>query len=423
VVVAVTVLPLNVVPALAALRVPDARWYFPLTYLVSMYLLGVCVTLFLCSILGILFRLIPLHRLRGFAASLQAGILLFLFLVPRLARFVGTNRIRLSPALRSAIPVNWFAALAVSGQGSPVMVWNGPALAAMLASAAFVALGLRVLSSGYLTNIHILLRGGSGKKRSSHEWLGPVVRRFTGRPSGRAAFAFMFSMAKSDWQFRRTALPMLIQFLVVLLFVLARGLGPTPFGAPLPTASYFLPHIAGLAGLSICAMLTSSNQHHAAWIFLTAPLDGIRSFARGIFWSVWLLMAALPAVIFPWCAWVWGVADGLLFSAYSFAIVTLYAAVEIFLVDGLPFANPPRKGSGFLAAPLVIGAMLGAAILVVLQWLFIFQLRFVTLGATVVVALTGYLVARVSLRNLETNVLHNLHVIASGRTAMFEEVE
>ena len=76
-----------------------------------------------------------------------------------------------------------------------------------------------------------------------------------------------------------------------------------------------------------------------------------------------------------------------------------------------------------MAAPLVIAAFIGAFIVVGLQWLFIFQSRFVTLGATLVFAGGAYLVARVSLRNLEVNVMHNLHIIASGRTTMFKELE
>ena len=97
-------------------------------------------------------------------------------------------------------------------------------------------------------------------------------------------------------------------------------------------------------------------------------------------------------------------------------------SIEMFLVDGLPFSNPPQRNSGFLAAPLVIGALIGALIIVVLQWLFIFQDRLVTLGASLVFAGLAYLIARVSLHTVEVNVLHNLHVIASGRTAMFKEV-
>jgi hypothetical protein len=47
----------------------------------------------------------------------------------------------------------------------------------------------------------------------------------------------------------------------------------------------------------------------------------------------------------------------------------------------------------------------------------------VALGASLIFAGLAYLIARVSLRNVEVNVLHNLHVIASGRMAMFKEVE
>jgi hypothetical protein len=78
-----------------------------------------------------------------------------------------------------------------------------------------------------------------------------------------------------------------------------------------------------------------------------------------------------------------------------------------------------------MAAPLVILGLVGALIMVGLQWVFIFQSRFVTAVASVVFAAGAWFVARISLRYLETNILHNLYVIASGRgrTTMFKEVE
>jgi hypothetical protein len=105
------------------------------------------------------------------------------------------------------------------------------------------------------------------------------------------------------------------------------------------------------------------------------------------------------------------------------AIGSFYLSVEMFLVDGLPFGNPPKPSRGSLAAPLIIAALIGTFILVLLQWLFIFQSRLVTLGAALVFSGAAYLIAQISLRNLEVNVLHNLHVIASGRTAMFKELD
>jgi hypothetical protein len=91
-------------------------------------------------------------------------------------------------------------------------------------------------------------------------------------------------MARTDWQFRRTVYPVLIQMLLLPLLGFVRtGLGHTPFIPGPPTAAQFLPHISGLIGLMFCFAITSSNQHQAAWIFLTIPTESIRSFVRGIF--------------------------------------------------------------------------------------------------------------------------------------------
>jgi len=97
--------------------------------------------------------------------------------------------------------------------------------------------------------------------------------------------------------------------------------------------------------------------------------------------------------------------------------------VELFLMEGLPFGNPPRKGKGSLAAPLVFAAFIFAGIIVAFQWLWIFHSRAITVAATVAFVAIAFLVSKISLRNLETNVLHNLHTIATGPNTMFEEVE
>jgi hypothetical protein len=420
-VVASMVLPLNAIPAVAGLNLKEARWFFPITYLTSVYLLGVFTALLLCAVIGLLFRLIPINRLRSVVASLQAGIFVMLFIVPRIARYVGSLQLNIPPEFASAIPVNWFVSLATIGQG-PTIRLGGPAMVAALLSGVLFVYGIQSLTEGYLTNVHTLLHGASKRRRFSRQFLGPLIRVFTRKPSGRAAFYFMYAMARTDWQFRVAVLPALVQFLLLPAFAVARSLGSTPFGAGRPTAAYLLPH-SGLAGVTICVMLIYSSQHRATWIFLTAPLEGIRSFVRGIYWAIWMPFGVLSALLLPLYIWRWGVGDALLFTGYSLALLTLYVAVELFLVDGLPFANPPTKGSGFLTAPLILASLLAAGIIVVLQWLFIFQNRLVTFGVSFVFIFAAYLVARMSLRNLETNVLHNLHVIASGRLALFQEIE
>jgi hypothetical protein len=295
--------------------------------------------------------------------------------------------------------------------------------AAMLLCTAFVVLGIRALSEGYMTKVHLLLRSGPKPRRWSKSPLGPVIRLVTGSPSGRAAFSFMYAMVRTDWHFRASAMPMLLQFAILPLIGIARGLGPSPFASVRPTLAHLLPHVAGFAGLSVCAMLTYSDQHKAAWIFLTAPLESIRSFVRGIFWALWVPLSFVALLLLPLYIYYWGLGDALLFFTYSLALGSFYVSIELFLVDGLPFSNPPKRSGGFLTAPLMFGALIAAGIIVVLQWLFIFQDRFVTVGASLALAGLAYVIAQISLRNVEVNVLHNLHVIASGRTAMFKEVD
>jgi hypothetical protein len=133
--------------------------------------------------------------------------------------------------------------------------------------------------------------------------------KHTRRPSGRAAFQFIYGMARTDWQFLRTVVPMLVQSLLIPLIGIVGGVGHSPFDPGPPTAVHLLPHISGLAGLSICTMLKYSDQYKAAWIFLTAPLDGIQSFVRGIFWALWIPFTIVPLLLVPLFVWSWGLPE------------------------------------------------------------------------------------------------------------------
>jgi hypothetical protein len=422
-VVAWIVLPLNVAPAVLGLHLKESGWFFPASYLFASYMLGMFAALLICAFIGVLLRILSPSRLRSIASWMQAGMFLIILFGPRAAGAL--FRYHLIPSLSAgwANPVNWFVAIATIGQDLQLKPLDATGGLVMAIFAVFLIFGIRSLSEGYMTKVHLLLRSGPRPRRFSRGWLGPIIRLLTGSPSGRAAFSFMYAMARTDWHFRSSALPMLIQFVILPLIGIARGLGPSPFSSVRPTGAHLLPHVGGLAGLSLCVMLTFSDQHKAAWIFLTAPLESIRAFVRGIFWSLLLPLTIVTFLLLPLSIHYWGVRDALLFLIYSLGLSAFYVSVEMFLVDGLPFSNPPQRSSGFLAAPLVLGALIGAVIIVVLQWLFIFQNRFVTLGASLIFGGLAYLIAGVSLRNVEVNVLHNLHVIASGRTAMFKEVE
>ena len=422
--VAIVVFPLNVIPALAALNLKGVRWFYPVLHLGSAYLLGVLIALIGCGILGLAFRLFPAARVRSAVVWLGVASFTLMTIGPQLARLLRGVNLHWNPAYSSAIPLNWFVTLALSGSFDQTLALHWPAIPSMLLCAVVIYYGISCLTHGSMSRVQTLLRSGPSTQHGRSGWMGNVIRVFTGKPSGRAAFAFTYSMARTDWQFRRTVYPMLIQFMILPIMLIARtGLRASPFQPGPPSMAHFLPHMMGMAGLLVCSMITYSNQHKGAWVFLMAPLDGTHAFVNGIFWALWLPLAALPVLITPALGWFWGVSDAILFAVYSIAVVSFYLSWQLLLIDGLPFANPPRAGRGTMAAPLVIAAFIGAFIVVGLQWLFIFQSRFVTLGAALVFAGSAYLVARVSLRNLEVNVAHNLHLIASGRTTMFKELE
>jgi hypothetical protein len=423
IVVGYVVFPINILPALAALNLKDASWLHPVTYLISVYLLGFFIALLGCGALGLLFRVLHPARVRNAVLSLQIGFFVLLGIGPRvLAAFRGVGE-NVNVANSTAFPLNWFVALASPTSVGIRAFVTWPAIFSMIGCGVFIAFGVQSLSEGYLSRVHHLLRSGPSRRRTYNGFIGTALRMLTGNPSGRAAFAFVYAMARTDWQFRRMVYPMLIQLTILPVLGMARaGLGHSPFQPGPPTASHFLPHLGGLMGLMFCFAITYSNQHRAAWIFLTFPMDSIRAFVRGLFWALWIPLSTVPVLLLPLFIWRWGIADAVLFTSYCLAVGSFYLSIEMFLIDGLPFSNPPEAMKGTMAAPLVILGIAGALILVGLQWLFIFQSKFVTAGAILVFAGTAYLLANTSLRYLEVNVLHSLHVIATGRTAMFKEV-
>jgi hypothetical protein len=417
-VVANVVFPISIVPALAGLNLRGASWLHPLTYLVAVYLLGVFIAVIGCGLLGFLFRVFPAAKVKN--AVLWVQIFLFGILGPGarvLAVFRGVN------TRSTALPLNWFVFFAAPSESGLRALISWPALFSAMGCAVFMLFGIRSISKGYLTRVHTLLRSSPSRRKVRGAWFGGVIQLITGRPTGRAAFAFVFGMVRTDWQFRRTVYPPLFQFTFLpLLGLLRTGFGISPFEPGRPTMAHVLPHLSGILGLLFCSAISVSNQHRAAWIFLTFPHHGIRSFVRGVFWSLWLPMSIVPLLFVPFLAWRWGVADAALFAAYCLAVGSMYLSIELLLIDGLPFANPPENLKASLTGPLILVAIVGALIVIGLQWIFIFQSRFVTAGAVLVFAGAAYVVSQTSLRYLQTNVMHNLHRIASGRTGMFKEV-
>jgi hypothetical protein len=424
------VVSLNVIPAFAGVMLDGNRWFYPIAHLTAAALAGLFLALFTCGLFGVLFQFVPIRRLRNAALWMQliAATLPFLLNpaiqgLTRLFRSHPQLGVDLDARYWSAVPLTWFVAVGLAGHASRPALFLPIALPAMTITAVFIAFGARSLSQDYMTRVVMLMRARRARRRgrSLGDRLGTVARRVSGRPAGRAAFAFIGKMAARDWQFRRFFLAGTIPVLAPIVLGLRRSAFASPFAGDLAPA-HFLPHLIGLVVISVCRILVHSDQYRAAWVFLTVPIESMMAFARGIYVAVWLPCIGLPhLVVVAIFSWYWGPADAVLFAGYSAAVASFYLAAGLLRIEGLPFASAPAARA---PAEMLTGLIfvLVAGSFVALQYFVIFRHAPVTLLATVLFAMLAYATGRVSLRAVQNAVIHNIEIIAAGPDRMFKGI-
>jgi hypothetical protein len=424
------VVSLNVIPAIAGMMLDGNRWFYPIAHLTAVSLAGVFLALFTCGLFGVLFRFVPIGKLRHAALWMQliAATLPFLLNpaiqgVARVLRSHPQLGFELDARYWSAVPLMWFVAVGLVGHAGRPELFLPIALPAMAISAVFIAFGARALSQDYMTRVVMLMRARRARRRGPAvgDRLGTLVRRLSGKPSGRAAFAFVGKMAARDWQFRRFFLAGTIPLLAPIVLSMRDGGLASPFADGLAPA-HFLPHLIGLVVMAVCRILVHSDQYRAAWIFLTVPIGSVRAFARGIYLAIWVPCIALPHLgVVAIFSWYWGPGDAALFAAYSTAVASFYLAASLLRVQGLPFASAPVPTAPFEVLAGVI-LLLVAGLIVALQVLVFFRHALVTLAATGLFATLAYVISRVSLRAVQNVVTHNIDIIAAGPDRMFKGI-
>jgi hypothetical protein len=424
------VVSLNVGPAIAGMMLDGNRWFYPLAHLTAASLAGVFLALFTCGLFGVLFRFVPIGKLRHAALWMQlmAATLPFLLnpAIQGLARVLRSHPqlgFELDARYWSAVPLMWFVAVGLAGHAGRPELFLPIALPAMMISAVFIAFGARSLSQDYMTRVVLLMRARRARRRGPGlgDRLGTLARRLSGKPSGRAAFAFVGKMAARDWQFRRFFLAGTIPLLAPIVLGVGRDAVASPFADGLVPA-HFLPHLIGLVVMVVCRILVHSDQYRAAWIFLAVPIGSVSAFARGIYLAIWVPCIALPhLVVMAMFSWYWGPGEAALFAAYSAAVASFYLAASLLRIEGLPFASAPVPTAPFdVLAGIIL--LLVAALFIALQVLVFFRHALVTLAATGLFATLAYATARVSLRAVQNAVTHNIDVIAAGPDRMFKGI-
>jgi hypothetical protein len=422
---------LNLIPAIAGLRLHGSRWFYPLTHLLAAYLAGLFIAFLICGLYGWMFRFISPANLKNAALWLQLITFLVMPAFQQLAILAGADKLRAAGTfLRSSwMPWRWFVAIGLTGHsGYPgFSAWK--AGAACLMTCLFIALGLRAFRTDYMTKVADLMQGSASRanRRSRASWLSPMIRKIAGAPSGYGAFSFMSIMLRRDWNFRRQMIPVVVPFLVAPLAAVISSIRKSPFVSGNYAIRDFslmhlFPHFLGMILAMACLLISYSAEPKGSAIFINLPIGRLRPFVRGIYSSLWMPVAILHLCLLGPCVWFWGIAHGVLYICFSVALVSVYASLAILLIDGLPFANA-FKPSMAKALPLIyLAAAIPILFFAVIQWL-VFYSALIVLVMAAAMALLAFVIAHFSLGRLEEKARINLTQLGFLPTELFKELE
>jgi len=228
-------------------------------------------------------------------------------------------------------------------------------------------------------------------------------------------------MAARDWQFRRQLLPLLPSASLPVV-LLARGVRNSPFSGEF-SPLHVLPHGVGVMAFFICTMLAFGSDYKGSWIFLCVPNTTFRGFVRGVHAFLWCWLIAVPhAVVYGFLVYKWGVVDATIFIAFSLSVASVYLALSLRMVEGLPFGQPVATSRGAEMLPLMIGSGLVIALVVALQHFLLFHSRTLVVGVTLATAIGAYFAARSGLQTFEVAVRYRLGQTSQESTMLYKEV-
>ena len=422
---------LNVIPALAgAVFLAEARWFYPLTHLLAMFLAGAFVAFFIFGLYGWLFRFFPPERLKNMVLWVQVLYVGAPALL-QMQRLSGPGRSGFLQLMSSPwLPLRWFTAVGLLGQGGAggYPLWQ--AAVAPAVTLGLIAWGMRSFREDYLVKASALLQGSAKPTAGSRRlpMLSGPVRRLTGAGSGYAAFAFAGRMMRRDWHFRRQAVPLMLMYGIMAIGVGVEGLRTSPFTPPGPfsmktfSTIHLLPHFLGFLCMIPCGVLAFTAQPLGAWIFTTLPMDRLRPYARGVYLALWLPLVCLPhLVLLGPCIWFYGAAQGALFVGFSAALVSTYLGMWFLAVGGLPFASAfsPSRAEFMRYGMLILVAL--AFVFSAIQWL-VFRSLVLVPAAALVLALAAVVLARAGFGKLEKEIRSDVELLRLGPQRLFKEV-
>lgn len=403
-----TVPALNLLPALAGLLLPGTRWSYPLLHLSAAFALGLVIALSCCALFGWLIRVSPPGRLKTIGQIAETAPLLLM--------------LGASTATRTLKNLN-----------ASVLIPSNPAIFKVLAIALGalailgVIFGLRALTGDYLVRLAAIVHGGSraSARRARPTPLAAAIARLAGGRAGaqhaRAGFEYVRRLMFRDWQFRRQLIP-LIPTAVMGIAAIFGGLRADPFAGPF-TPLHLLPHALGVMLFVLCTILAHGSDYKGAWIFLTVPGSTFHGFVRGVYALLWSFVILLPhLLLLPVLAWHWGFLDAALFLTFSLALASVFLALELRLIEGVPFGKPVDTSRGAVLLPLMMAGGLAIAIVVAIQHFLLFHSRPLVFAATVLLTAAAWWLSRSSLNTFEISIRYHLGLVSQESSMLYKEI-
>jgi hypothetical protein len=424
------VLGLNVYPALIGFGLHGARWFWLITHLGSAFLVGLWTAFIICAFYGWMRRLAPASLLKSISMWIQvlsfgAFIIIPIFFSKMFFNSFlgGLLTARFENSQWTWLPLTWFAEIGRMGcHGTSWQLgWQGAL--SITASIAIIWFGLRSFSGTYLleaTSARTQDRSWRNQERGAiSRWSTAVVHAVTGSPLGLGAYCFVSKMIRRDWLFRRAILTQTwIPLLVVLGIVLSLARSGNPSSAST------LPHLLGLVSLALCINLPFTVFSQGSWIYLTAPIESARAFARGIFWALWVPAAGLPQIVLllllpRFSDWQ----NAVFVAGFNLMIASLYLSFEIRLISGLPFSCPVNESRAMINGIYIqICGLMAIAIPLMVQDALCERFLIALVSAIALFPIIR-IVLRINLEKLEKEILWRLYIMKMGPDQIFREIE
>jgi ABC-2 type transport system permease protein len=363
---------LNFFPVFFGLAARGARWWFPITHVLSVVLLCVFCSMAVVCVYGLIIRFFDREKFDNFAAWAQVAMS-FLFIggyqiLPRVMTHFSGLHVEAYAAYLMPLPPVWFAAIDAIGSPEYSAVFIDSLVGIGLASTALLTyFAIGKLAPSYAEALAKLSetrrrriappREGGQKRIRSHSGF----RWWLRDPVERASFRLAATYMRRDRETKLRLYPQLGSFLIFpVLGLLDRHRGTSPF-IPLMTV-----WILGTLPIMAMETLRTSSQAAAADIFAVAPLRSSASIFFGVRKAtiVYLLGPALCVAAGMIALLLPGGHTGIVLAIPGLVALPVISLLPACVGSYLPLSRPPQVGSqASKNVTVMFGAMLTMGIL------------------------------------------------------------